>query len=128
MQPDRADWGHEKRALGLALASKDYVGWFNDDDWYDDTYVEKMMLAAELADAVFCNWNSMPNAVFALGSSTSGNFIVRTKLAQEVGYPRERDEAGRLKYESDGRFIEGIRENGIVVKVPEILYSHNYQP
>jgi hypothetical protein len=54
-----------------------------------------------------------------LGSSTSGNFIVRTKLAQLVGW------TGR-RYEADGDFINAIADvTDRIVKVNEVLYDHN---
>lgn len=126
---DRADWGHEKRAEGIALATKDFLGFFNDDDTYSMSYVEKMLDAVEGYDAAYCSWNSIPDCGFRLCSSTSGNFIVRTSLAQALGYPQDRDDAGRLRYESDGFFINAIAANGAVApKVEELLYYHNFQP
>lgn len=126
---DRADWGHEKRAEGLSLAGSEYVGWFNDDDSYALTYVEKMLDAIDGFDVAYCRWNSIPNCGFRLCSSTSGNFIVRTSLAQAVGYPTARDDEGRLRYESDGMFINALSRAGMVApRVDEILYFHNHQP
>jgi hypothetical protein len=128
VREDRSDWGHEKRAEGLRLASSDFLGFFNDDDSYDLTYVEKMLAAVDGYDAAYCAWNTIPNCSFRLCSSTSGNFIVRTSLAKALGYPAERDSEGRLKYESDGLFINAIAANGAVApKVNEILYHHNAQ-
>lgn len=126
---DLKDWGHAKRAEGLEMASGDFVGWFNDDDHYNISYIEKMMQAVEGHDAAFCGWNKVPRPSFRLGSSTSGNFIVRTSLARQVGYPSVRDGEGRLKYDSDGHFINGIASHGSVAPlVEEVLYNHNHQP
>lgn len=119
---NRNDWGHEKRAEGVESATKGWLGFFNDDDWYDSTYVEKMMSAGELAEAVYCGWNRIRKPSFQLGSSTSGNFIVRTDLAQRLGYTSRR-------YEADGDFIDAIHNSGArVVFVDELLYAHNHQP
>lgn len=120
---NRNDFGHEKRAEGLALASKDWVGFFNDDDSYAMDYVEKMLRAAYGYDVAFCAWNSHPHCLFAIGSSTSGNFVVWTSLAKLVGYTSRR-------YEADGDFIEALKSAGAQVapKVQEILYHHNFQP
>ena len=123
-QPNKNDWGHDKRAKGLMRAKGDYVGFFNDDDSYDLRYIEKMMIAAEMsgADAVYCDWSGIPSCDFCLGSSTSGNYIVRTELGRQVGYTDRH-------YEADGTFIDKIREAADrVVKVPELLYWHNQQP
>ena len=133
--PDRQDWGHEKRAMGLAEARGDYVGFFNDDDMYDLTYIEKMMAAAEAgADVVYCDWSGIRDCTFCLGSSTSGNYIVRAELGRWVGYTDRH-------YEADGTFIDRIREADLdvmgpdglyrrkprIVKVPQLLYWHNQQ-
>lgn len=113
------DWGHADRARGLAHASSEFVGFFNDDDSYDLTYVEKMLTAADKADVVYCAWNEIPDCVFQTCSSTAGNFIVRTELARKAGY-NGRD------YIADGHFIEAIKTlDPRIVKVDEVLYRHN---
>lgn len=123
--PNMNDWGHAKRAQGVELASGDYLGFFSADDRYDAMYVESMMAVAEehMADAVFCDWFSkefgpMIPAAFKPGSSTSGNFIVRTAFAREKGYTDRH-------YEADGAFISKLAEDGKVVRVGEVLYGHN---
>lgn len=120
-EPNENDWGHAKRDKGLGLASGDYLGFFNDDDTYETTYLEKMLAAAERssADAVFCDWNEIHPCSFAHSSSNSGNFIVRREVALEAGWTER-------CYDADGLFIERVREMPtIVVHVPEILYFHN---
>lgn len=117
---DRQDWGHAKRAAGVDAASCDWLGFFNDDDDYQLDYLEKMLAAAADGDAVYCEWNEYPNCQFRLGSSTSGNFIVKASLARLVGYP---DDA---TYENDGHFINRVASRAErVVKVEEQLYTHN---
>lgn len=115
------DAGHDKRAYGLGIARSDFIGWFNDDDKYDRTYVEKMMVAVADAPVAYCNWNKFENCDFRMGSSTSGNFIVSTDLARDVGY-QHRD------YCADGHFIDAIAAKAGVVKVEELLYYHNEIP
>lgn len=117
-RPDFLDHGHDKRAHGIELASKDYLGFFNDDDEYDCEYLEKMLHLAGLgAEAVYCDWFT-GNVGFRLGASTSGNFIVSTALAKEIGYPW-RD------YCADGHFINEIAKLTQPAKVKENLYSWN---
>jgi hypothetical protein len=114
------DWGHDKRSAGLWTADSDVIGFFNADDSYSLDYIERMMAGIEDgADVVYCAWNRIPRCGFHTGSSTSGNFVVRTDLAREAGY-RDRH------YEADGTFIEALR--GLadrVEKVDEVLYWHN---
>lgn len=113
------DWGHSKREMGLILARAEVVGFFNADDSYDLTYVEKMMAEIEAgADVAYCSWNTIPHCDFAPGSSTSGNFIVRTDIARRAEY-RDRH------YEADGTFIERVREIARVARVDDLLYFHN---
>ena len=119
---NRNDWGHDKRAAGVLAASKDALGFFNADDSYAMTYVEQMMAALESgAEAAYCAWNTIPGCGFHLGSSTSGNFVVRTDLARRAGY-RDRH------YEADGTFIEALRSHASsVARVDDLLYFHNVQ-
>lgn len=121
VEPNLEDWGHEKRAKGLQLAGGEYVGFFNDDDEYTLDYVERMLGHAdeEHADVVYCDWNVGHDCHFALGSSTSGNFIVRAAMAKGVGW-RHRH------YEADGMFIEDVARAGAVIsKLRVPLYTHH---
>lgn len=120
---NRKDWGHEKRAEGVLAATSDWLGFFNDDDTYTADYVEKMLTASNGVDAVWCWWNGRSNGCrFALGDSTSGNFIVRIAVAREAGY------TDRI-YEADGTFIDRVAALAVrAAEVPEVLYRHNEQP
>ena len=120
---NRNDWGHAKRAEGLDLASSDWVGFFNDDDSYADTYLETMLerAMAEEAGVVYCAWNDQAHCRFIAYQSTAGNFLCRTELGQRVGWH------GR-HYEADGAFIDGLVGSGVlVVRVDKVLYYHNVQ-
>lgn len=118
---NRNDWGHEKRAKGLALAKSDYVCFMNADDEYAPEFIEEMMLDYDL---VYCNFTSrlFKDVVVSkpvLGSITSGNFIVRTELAQRVGY-------NHRVYEADGLFIQDIMQAGASHHhVDKTLYFHH---
>lgn len=115
---DKQDWGHEKRAHGVGLATCEFLGFFNDDDRYERTYLERMLAEASMADVVYCNWNGNECA-FQSCSSTSGNFIVRAELAKRVGYTSR-------EYVADGHFINSISEaTQNIVHVPEDLYRWN---
>lgn len=127
VQPNRNDWGHEKRAMGVELALGDYLAFFNDDDEYSPAYLEKLAQEAEAtgADIVACRWVShlgAPDLAYLpeprIGGITSGNFIVRTDIAKKAGYN------GR-QYEADGQFIEDCMKAGATFSaIEELLYEH----
>ena len=125
VREDRDDWGHEKRAEGRFIATGDFMGFFNDDDSYDLTYIEKLLNATEdgFYDVAYVGWNSIPYCEFRTHHSTSGNYIVRTSIARRADYEHR-------VYDSDGKFIESIKEIGAVVapRVDGVLYFHNHQP
>lgn len=115
---NRNDWGHEKRAKGLELATQEYITWWNSDDSYDNTFIEKMLTGN---DATYCSWNGNQNPQFHLGSSTSGNFIVKTEIARKAGY-------NSRAYEADGILINDIaKQTNDIHFVNELLYYHNKQ-
>jgi hypothetical protein len=119
VQPNQEDWGHEKRSIGITEIDSEYLGFFNDDDTYTIDYVAKMMEEAEKgAEIVYCNWNKYPDCGFHLGNSTSGNFIVKSELARNVGW-------NYRVYTADGEFINGLRRStDWITKIEEILYFH----
>lgn len=119
-QENKSDWGHDKRAKGLDLATSDYIGWFNHDDSYSREYIGRMMSAVESGfDVAFCAWNSNTSPEFRASSSTSGNYIVKASVGRSAGYYDRH-------YEADGTFINRIAEKTSAIKfIPEVLYFHN---
>lgn len=124
---NKEDWGHEKRALGLRLASSDAIAWFNHDDEYEPEFVERMMDALEAgADIAFCNWshggkqnNIRHNTEFRGGDSTSGNWAGRVGLIRSVGYVF-RD------YSADAQLIDAIAATKpLISKIDSVNYHHN---
>lgn len=119
---DRGDWGHEKRAIGLQEATKTWIGFFNADDEYEDTFIEKLITPGY--DFVYCDFTShlfKGNTVrskLSHGNITSGNFIVKRSLANKVGYEHR-------EYHADWLFIKDLLElNPKTKHVPEVLYKH----
>lgn len=119
-EPDLKDWGHDKRAKGLNLATSDYTGWFNHDDSYHQSYIEIMMMEAEFGnDVVYCGWNKMDKPGFVANQSTSGNYILKTELGRKAGYTDRH-------YEADGTFISRISALDPKIRfVNKVLYYHN---
>lgn len=121
--PNRNDWGHEKRSIGLHLAHGEYVGFFNADDKYDPTYIETLVEYAKGADLVYCDFyshlfNGVVKSAPKLQKITSGNFLCKRELAQKVGY-------NHRVYEADGLFIQDLIKAGATHRrVPKVLYWH----
>ena len=119
-EPNLSDWGHDKRAKGLDLATSDYAGWFNHDDSYDPHYIAEMMWQAELGnDVVYCGWSKDKTPRFSSGKSTSGNYIVKVSVGRQAGYTDRH-------YGADGTFINRIAAVTQSIKfLPGTLYFHN---
>ena len=119
-EPNLGDWGHAKRAKGLDLATSDYAGWFNHDDSYHPDYLDNMMKLAESGnDVVYCGWSKNAHPQFRLGSSTSGNYIVKIDKGRAAGYADRH-------YEADGTFINRIVEKAkSIAFCDRVLYYHN---
>lgn len=115
-EENKNDWGHDKRAKGLTNSTQEYITFWNADDYYDNTFVEKMLIGN---DVTFCGWSTFKQPVFRLGSSTSGNYIVKTDIARKAGY-------NSRVYEADGILIEDIKKlTDDIHFVDECLYYHN---
>jgi hypothetical protein len=94
--PNHNDYGYRKRNRLLRMVEDEFVGFFNHDDSYELSYIERMLGTAvkEGADIVYCGWTrrdalkeitaTLP-AVFRPFESTLGAFIVRTSAMLEVG-------------------------------------------
>lgn len=125
--PNKNDWGHEKRAMGLKKASGEFLCFFNADDEYLPQFVNTMLANAihQQKQFVYCDFRSrhfggnICKAALQCGRITSGCYIVETELAQKAGYNSRR-------YEADWDFIEGVlKENPETLHVPMVLYQHN---
>lgn len=120
IEPDRSDWGHEKRAKGLDLATSEYIAWFNHDDTYHKTFIERMMVPADAgASVVYCGWSKNAYPFFGKYQCTSGNFIANVRYARTAGYHDRH-------YEADATFIDELAKlGGKIDFVSEVLYHHN---
>lgn len=118
----REDWGHTKCAVGLQLATMDYVGFFSSDDGYEPTYLEK--LSKQNADIVACGFRShlvgeVNTPTPHVGAITRGCFLVEREFAQKIGY-------NSRGYSADGQFIIDLVNAGAsFAAVPEVLHYHN---
>lgn len=124
IQPNRNDWGQEKASHGLNAARGDYVGFFNIDDEYESSYIEKMIKKAksENLDLVYCDFTSKEGSTIfgqpKLNIGTRGMFIVRTEFGRSVGY-NHRD------YGADGKFLEELVAAGAKhARLEDVLYRH----
>jgi hypothetical protein len=123
--PDEGDYGYGKRNRLLQLARSEWVGFFNHDDSYHETFIDQMLAQGENTDAdvVYCPWSGIPRCTFRPQSSTLGNWIARTSLLKRLGgFPlHPKGHAWR-----DAGMIELLnREAKAIVKCPDLLYFHN---
>ena len=120
--PDTGDYGNPKCARGIKEASSEVVGFFNVDDEYDKTYIEKLLEAFDDdTSIVACDFisHNLGNRVCAVqprvASITRGCFLFKKKAAENIPYGKG--------YEADGRFAEEISKKGFK-RIPEALYKH----
>jgi hypothetical protein len=126
-QPDRKDWGHEKRAIAMNECNTDYIVCASDDDIYLYHFLAKMKAKAmeTQADIVYCNFrtNAKGDAPYVDSRPqfqyiTNGNMIIKTELAKRVPYSYR-------EYGADGRWVDdAIRAGATTAKVEECLFFH----
>lgn len=116
----------------MSFADDDFVLLTNDDNYYCPIFVKSVLAAAtRIVGMVYCNMlhnydsyqKSMIDTDLKINHIDMGAFIVRGKIAQEVGF-------NSLKFEADGIFAEACRDycnaNGYrIVKLDNILFIHN---
>src|SRR5258708_36935556 len=124
--PNRKDWGYTKRGIGLALGEGEYVCFCNEDDIYNQLFLTKLVgaIKKEKVDMAYCVWRDRDiglkaaRAVLQKSGMTSGNFVVKTELAQSVGW------RGR-EYAADWDFIKSLLDKGIkTTYIAEALLVH----
>jgi hypothetical protein len=135
--PGKEDWGHTLRAQALEKVDTEWINLTNGDNYYTPKFVEFMLSEAEKSDLdfVFCDLlHNYPNvngdgrgAYHVLDSRAHVNridmcnFIVKTKLAQEVGF----NHRGR---DADGLFVMDLRAKYPELKIGKltsVLMVHN---
>ncbi len=120
------DFGHSLREIGLRMAQTEFVMFTNDDNYYAPKFVAYMFEAIrrDRLDLVLCNmihshrnpgpftrddylpFDSYPMMKFV----DIGNFIVRRRIAQEVGFEDR-------SFAADGVFIDKIMSHYDVVNL-----------
>lgn len=125
------DWGHTPRSFGLRQVNEKskFVVFTGADNYYVPKFLE-LMLAAFTNDqttAAYCNllhnyWDwTLINTKLVMGSIDCGCVMVRTEIAQEIGWKHR-------KHIADWLFMdELIKRKGkrTVTKVQKILFVHN---
>lgn len=124
------DWGHTPRNYGLSQATEEWVIMTGEDNYYAPTFVENFLTVVEDdVNFVFCNmvhnWvkdNYIPiNCTIEFGKIDVGNFMARTKQAQQLRLRTDVPEADWLFiYEYLDKF-----DKGRIIKIDKILYIHN---
>lgn len=113
-QPDRKDWGHEKRAIAFQECDTDYIATINDDDQYLFIYLEWMMQAAKLSNAgiTYCDFATRTQPDFWVpaklerGAISNGCMLLKNEVVKRIPY-RHRTYAG------DWFFVDDCMKAGI---------------
>lgn len=132
------DYGHSLRDIGIRKANTEFLLLTNDDNYYMPVFLEYMFqsIRANELDLILCDmihshnnpgiYMQQPYELFKAFPKKHytdiGNFIVKTKIAQDVGF-RSRE------FDADGVFIDDIMtrySNKIRVgKINNVLFVHN---
>jgi hypothetical protein len=134
------DWGHSLRSLGLGMADTKYWSTQNADNYLIPTFVEYVLSEFEhfstnrkIPDMVifpcvhnYPNINNRGDPPYTVlnvsprrNRCDAGSFVMRTEIAQSVGWNHTFNEA-------DGAFIEDVMKlKPVVSTLPNILMVHN---
>jgi hypothetical protein len=114
-QPDKKDWGHDKRALSFIDCDTDYICNVNDDDQYPFVYLEWMMREFDNnpeAQVVYCDFGLRTREEFFItaapvcGYITNGNMMFKKEVVKQIPYKH------RL-YAGDWWFVKDCLDAGI---------------
>jgi len=112
-QPDRKDWGHDKRAIALHNCTNDWIITMNDDDQYPFVFLEFMINHARSnkADIIYCDFATRTNKDFFIdaglerGRITNGCMMISKEVANTVPYTHR-------TYAGDWFFVEECLKRG----------------
>ena len=124
------DWGHTPRNYGLKEATEEWVVLTGEDNYYVPHFIDGMLEGIKKnTNFIYCNLvhNWVSNEYIPIkselkyGSIDIGNFMTKTKLAQEL-------ELDVTINQADWRFIDEYIQrfkDGLIKKVEKVLYVHN---
>lgn len=113
-QPDKKDWGHDKRAVALQHCTTDWIVTMNDDDQYPFVFLEFMLQAGKTseADVVYCDFATRTNESFFVnaelerGHITNGCMLINQRVALSIPYSHR-------TYAGDWFFVEECVRSGV---------------
>lgn len=113
-QPDKKDWGHDKRAVALQRCTTDWIVTMNDDDQYPFVFLEFMLQEAKIsqADIVYCDFATRTNPDFFVeaklerGHITNGCMLINQRVALSIPYSHR-------TYAGDWFFVEECKNSGV---------------
>lgn len=123
-QPDRKDWGHDKRAKALKSCETDWIVTMNDDDQYPFVFLEFMLQHAKLHECgiVYCDFATRTNEQFFVeaklerGHITNGCMLISRQVALSIPYDHR-------TYAGDWFFVEECVRQGVVFsKLNKLLF------
>ncbi len=122
-QPDRKDWGHDKRAKALQECTTDWIVTMNDDDQYPFVFLEFMLQHARpnKAGIVYCDFATRTNVDFFVeaklerGHITNGCMLI-SREAAKVPYEHR-------TYAGDWFYVEECIKRGVIFsKLSKLLF------
>lgn len=123
-QPDRKDWGHDKRAVALQHCTTDWIVTMNDDDQYPFVFLELMLQHAKLNQAgiIYCDFATRTNIDFFVesklerGHITNGCLLISKEVATTIPYEHR-------TYAGDWFFVEECLRRGVTFsKLNKLLF------
>jgi hypothetical protein len=124
------DYGHSLRDLGIKNANSPYLLITNDDNYYVPTFVEEILKAIDGGKKDFVYWNMIHShtkyngnfrTYLKRGSIDVGAFVVRTDLAQKIGWTDK-------GFAGDATYCEQLLSSTPDIRIKKIrktLFVHN---
>lgn len=123
------DWGNSSKEYGSQLATGEYIGHSNDDNFYAPVYFEWMLLSMieQQADFAYCNMvhshrqyqpmSCEPRACMIDG----GGWIAKADIVKSTPWPEPKSHS-----HADGHYIESlVSKCKSTTHVPGYLFTHN---
>lgn len=122
------DWGNSSKEYGTHMASGQYIGHTNDDNYYAPLYLAAMVHALQSTDSQFalCNMVHSHHGYNVLntrpepGWIDGGGWLCDASVVKQTPWPEPKSFQG-----ADGLYAHSLASQCQVVKTQGILFVHN---